>query len=142
MSSSSEVLGDAAVASASDAQQQEQHPHLRTADVGLSNKRAQLRGTALGVSLGLVSMLVLGRSGRVSANAAVLAGMATGSAGGYIATRVNLRSELQRLEQQTRGRHDEMVSLDLKAGAQRSFDAGVGGLYDLRDRGSTTRGDH
>lgn len=75
MSSSSEVLGDAAIASASDAQHQEQHPHLRAADVGLSNKRAQLRGTALGVSLGLVSMLVLGRSGRVSANAAVLAGM-------------------------------------------------------------------
>lgn len=77
MSSSSEVLGDAAVASANDAQEQEkeQHPQLRAADVGLSNKRAQLRGTALGVSLGLVSMLVLGRSGRVSANAAVLAGM-------------------------------------------------------------------
>lgn len=37
---------------------------------------------------------------------------------------------------------DEMESLDLRAGQNASYEAGVAGLYDLRDRTHSTRGDH
>ncbi|UZJ51754.1 hypothetical protein CBS101457_001074 [Exobasidium rhododendri] len=121
------------------------------AEVGLVNKRAQIKGTVTGITCGLLFALVTRNVLRQSANVTLVTGLATGTSAGYFSTRSNLDSGLRQLQEQKRAlsttaspadREREMNKLDLRAGNQMTHEGGVGGMYEWSDRGHSTRGDH
>ncbi|PWN49213.1 hypothetical protein IE53DRAFT_388595 [Violaceomyces palustris] len=122
----------------------------------MASKRAQIRGVLFGVLGGIIAGSISRKSLNLSKNASLLSGLLAGTGVAYVMAQQELEHDLSHLEKtqsQLKGSgqrlrpfssspSDEMERLDLKSADERNFEAGVGGLHELRDKYATTRGDH
>ncbi|EPQ26752.1 uncharacterized protein PFL1_05731 [Pseudozyma flocculosa PF-1] len=122
------------------------HPRLPIAEVGVANKRAQIRGMLIGIAGGVCSAFISKRALNLNSNQSLLSGLLAGTGVAYVAARQELTHNLETLEASHRRTSEageaEMTQLDLRSAHERQFDAGVAGLHTLEDRAASTRGDH
>jgi hypothetical protein len=78
-----------------------------------------------------------------------MSGLLIGSLTGYISSTFYVKEGLRILEEKKQSLQstvnrdvDLMNTLDMQAGQNPNFEAGVAGLHDFQDRSHSTRGDH
>ncbi|PWN35322.1 uncharacterized protein FA14DRAFT_171979 [Meira miltonrushii] len=126
-----------------------EHPLLPMAEVGKVNRKGQLRGTATGIFSGVLGALFVRNGLKRSPNATVMSGLLIGSLTGYISSTIYVKEGLRILEEKKQSLRstvdrdtDLMNTLDMQAGQNPNFEAGVAGLHEFQDRSHSTRGDH
>ncbi|SJX64928.1 uncharacterized protein SRS1_15357 [Sporisorium reilianum f. sp. reilianum] len=140
-----------------------EHPPLPVAQVGNANRAAQVRGIFLGLTGGVLSAFISRRALNLSKNASYLSGLLAGTGVAYITARQQLERNLDAVERAEKGLRglggkdtgvrlgegdevkatdQDMLKYDLAAGGERGWEAGVGGMHELRDKYASSRGDH
>lgn len=84
-----------------------------------------------------------------SPNATLMSGLLIGSLTGYISSTIYVKEGLRILEEKKQTLrstvdrdNDLMNTLDMQAGQNPNFEAGIAGLHEFQDRSHSTRGDH
>lgn len=141
-----------------------EHPPLPVAEVGTANRAAQVRGIVLGLGGGVLSAFISRKALNLPKNASYLSGLLAGTGVAYITARQQLEHNLGAVESAEKGLRttlrtaggsapttstdallatdQAMLKYDLQAGDVRTYEGGVAGLHEFKDKYATTRGDH